>query len=70
MPPSPVVITLRGWKEKQAICPWGLPIRLPFSIHPDLASRRAGRVFNQRNAMTIGHCEQAHLSRKASPFGG
>ena len=26
MPPSPVVMTLRGWKEKQAICPWGLPI--------------------------------------------
>ena len=26
MPPSPVVITLRGWKEKHAICPWGLPI--------------------------------------------
>ena len=26
MPPSPVVITLRGWKEKQAISPCGLPI--------------------------------------------
>jgi hypothetical protein len=27
MPPSPVVSTLRGWKEKQAMSPWGLPIR-------------------------------------------
>ncbi len=26
MPPSPVVITLRGWNEKQAMSPCGRPI--------------------------------------------
>ena len=26
MPPSPTVMTLRGWKEKQTMSPTGLPI--------------------------------------------
>ncbi len=26
IPPSPVVMTFRGWKEKQATSPWGFPI--------------------------------------------
>ena len=54
IPPSPVVITLRGWKEKQAIRPCGLPIRSQSPIHSDLAAGSAGRILDQNNAMAIG----------------
>ena len=69
MPPSPVVITLRGWKEKQAICPRGPSNWLPLSIEPDLASRRASGIFDQRNVMTACH-SKGQAGRKACPFGG
>ena len=53
MPPSPVVITLRGWKEKQAICPARPADGLPLSVYPDLAARSARRILNEGDAMTI-----------------
>ena len=55
MPPSPVVITLRGWKEKQAICPWGFPIGSHCTIDPDLASRGASGIFDQGKVMATCH---------------
>ena len=69
MPPSPVVITLRGWKEKQAISSVGLADRLPLSIDPDLASRGASGIFDQGEVMATWPRRSAHADRKACPFG-
>ena len=54
MPPSPVVMTLRGWNEKQAICPCGFPIGCHLSIDPNFTSGGAGSIFDQGDTMAIG----------------
>ena len=51
MPPSPVVITLRGWNEKQATSPCGRPILSHSPFQTDLAADRAGRVLDHRQAV-------------------
>ena len=40
MPPSPVVSIFRGWNEKQATVPCGLPIRSHWLVDADLAADR------------------------------
>ena len=46
MPPSPVVITLRGWNEKQTMSPCGAPIRrqLPSSRISDPIAQAASSI--------------------------
>ncbi len=46
IPPSPVVITLRGWKEKQAIVAVWSPDVLPSAVPPDLAADGARGVLD------------------------
>ena len=54
MPPSPVVMTLRGWKEKQATSPCGLADPLPAAVPADLAADGAGGVFDDAAARGAG----------------
>ena len=69
MPPSPVVITLRGWNEKQAMSPTGTTDRLAIPVHADLASGGAGGVFDQRDSVTAA-TRRAPRGRMASPSDG
>jgi hypothetical protein len=64
MPPSPVVITFRGWKEKRAIRPWGLPIPIPAAVHADLAAGSACGILDQGNAVaTCDRNERGEIAR-------
>ena len=63
MPPSPVVITLRGWKEKQAISSVGLADPLPLSTDADLAARGTSGVLDQNEVMALGQATSALRSQ-------
>ena len=70
MPPSPVLITLRGWNEKQATSPCGLPIFSHWPSQQDLAADGAGRVLD--HAAGRARCAIAHDAppgRRACPSG-
>ena len=60
MPPSPVLMTLRGWNEKQAMSPCGLPIFSHCAVPEDLAADGAGRVLDD------GGCARARASTMAA----
>ena len=67
MPPSPVVITLRGWNEKQAMSPCGRPIRSHSPSQQDLAADRAGRVLDHRQAVPVGDSSESRRGRTGMP---
>ena len=80
MPPSPMVITLRGWKEKQTMSPSGSPILLPRPVEPDLGADGAGGVLDHRQAVRArdrqdrgqiaGHARSGGRTRIARVCGG
>ena len=68
MPPSPVLITLRGWNEKQAMSPCGLPIRSQRAVPQDLAADCAGRILDDRQAVALGdRHHRGEVARHARP---
>ena len=68
MPPSPVVITLRGWNEKQAMSPCGRPIRSQSpSMRISLPMAQAASSITGE-AVAVGHGDEAPARSQGMPI--
>ena len=79
MPPSPVLITLRGWNEKQATSPCGRPIFSHSPFHrislpiAQAASSISGRpcrcAIGTMRAQVARHAHLVHAQDRLRAFG-
>ena len=68
MPPSPVVITLRGWNEKQAMSPCGRPIFCHCPLPEDLAADGAGGVLDHAAGRGVRAISQDRVRSHGMPI--
>ena len=68
MPPSPVVTTLRGWNEKHAMSPCGLPIFCHSPFQRISLPSGARRVLDDRQAVGVRDGGATGRGRTACPI--